>query len=171
MWAEACRWSAILVGGVAVVMWTFALVAQTFVEPIEGTPSAAAIAIVIFVSVNPVAFLTATRYQRWGGLAMLVAGLVFSVVAVSTAGHNHWLAAIVSGGPFVASGALFLLTSSLRRDTPSRRDPQPVEPYVQGQQDQTADPVVTSPERQHDNDESDHDRSRDRPGDNETRGH
>jgi hypothetical protein len=33
------------------------------------------------------------------------------VFALATAGHNHWLAALVSGGPFIFAGAMFVLAA------------------------------------------------------------
>jgi hypothetical protein len=67
-------------------------------------------------AVNTVAIIVANRYERWGGTAAVVTGTVFSLFAISTAGHNHWVAALVSGGPFIAAGLLFLLANRLSSD-------------------------------------------------------
>jgi len=35
------------------------------------------------------------------------------VFVLATTGHNHWLAALVSGGPFIFTGAMFLVAERL----------------------------------------------------------
>lgn len=113
MWSDIARWSGWFVGGLGVLMWTFALVAQTFVEPIEDHVTAEAIGLAVLVVINVVAFIAALRSERWASIVCIVAGLAFCVFAIATAGHNHWLAAAVSGGPFVFAGAMFLLAEHL----------------------------------------------------------
>ena len=113
MWSDAARWSGRIIGGIGVLMWTFAMVAQTFVEPIEDGVTAEAIGISTLVVLNVAAFLIALRYERSGAIACLVTGTAFCVFALVTAGHNHLLAAAVSGGPFVFAGAMFLLADQL----------------------------------------------------------
>ena len=57
--------------------------------------------------VNPI-------YEPWAvGSAGKSPGSAFSVFALATAGHNHWLAALVSGGPFIFAGAMFVLAARL----------------------------------------------------------
>jgi hypothetical protein len=111
MRAEIARWSARIIGGFGVLMWASALIAQTFVEPIRESVDPEAIVLAILVVVNVAAFVVALRNERRGGIATLIAGSAFSVFALATAGHNHWLAALVSGGPFVFAGAMFLLAA------------------------------------------------------------
>lgn len=109
MWSTVLRWSGRLIGGIGVLMWTLALVAQTFVEPIEDANDAVSIGLLALYVVNVVAFAEGLHAEGRGGLAMVITGAAFSLFAIVTAGHNHWLAALVSGGPFIAAGALLLL--------------------------------------------------------------
>ncbi len=109
MSSEIARWSGRIIGGFGVLMWAFALIARTFVQPIRESADPEAIGLATLVVVNVGAFLAALRYERWGGIATLIAGSAFSAFALATAGHNHWLAALVSGGPFIFAGAMFLL--------------------------------------------------------------
>lgn len=111
MWATVFRWSGRLIGGIGVLMWTLALVAQTFVEPIEDSHDAAAAGLVALYVINVLAFAEGVRSERRGGMALLIGGAALSLFAAFTAGHDYWLAALVSGGPFIAAGALFLLAT------------------------------------------------------------
>ncbi len=63
----------------------------------------------MFALANIGSVIGALRYARIGGASLVVAGSLFSLFAIITAGRNHWLAALVSGGPFVLSGILFLV--------------------------------------------------------------
>lgn len=113
MWSDIARWSGWFVGGLGVLMWTFALIAQTFVEPIEDNVTAEAIGLAVLVVINVVAFIAAIRYERPAAIVCVLTGLAFCAFAIAIAGHNHWLAAAVSGGPFVFAGAMFLLAEHL----------------------------------------------------------
>jgi hypothetical protein len=113
MLSEIARWSGRIIGGFGVLMWAFALIAQTFVEPIRESLDPEAIGLATLVVVNVAAFFVALRNERRGGIATLIVGSAFSVFALATAGHNHWLAALVSGGPFIFAGAMFVLASRL----------------------------------------------------------
>jgi len=117
MWSDIARWSGWFVGGLGVLMWTFALVAQTFVEPIEDNVTAEAVGLAVLVVINVVAFFAAVRYERRAAIVCIAAGLAFCVFAIATAGHNHWLAAAVSGGPFVYAGAMFRLAEHLDEES------------------------------------------------------
>lgn len=115
-WATASRWSARLIGGVGVLMWAFSLIAHTLAGSEDEAIGAEGAAIATLAAVNAVAFIVANRYERWGGAAVVVTGTVFGLFAIATAGHNHWVAALVSGGPFMAAGFLFLLADRLSSD-------------------------------------------------------
>ncbi len=58
----------------------------------------------------------AWRNERAGGMIVIAGALALSVFAYVTAGHNKLLAVLVSGGPFLVSGVLFLASSRRRRD-------------------------------------------------------
>lgn len=113
MYADLARWGGRFIGGIGVLMWTFALVAQNFVEPIEDGLTGEAIGLTALAAANVVAFFVSLRYEHWGATACVVAGTVFSLFAIATAGHNHLLAALVSGGPFIFTGTMLWLAAYL----------------------------------------------------------
>jgi hypothetical protein len=53
---------------------------------------------------------------RRGAWAMLVVGAAFSIFALFTAGRLHWFAMLVSGGPYLLIGVLFLVGKRTERD-------------------------------------------------------
>lgn len=111
MRAAVFRWSARIIGAIGALMWTLVFVGQAFVGPNEEDAGVVAFMLAVLVVMNIVSFLAALRYERWGGTAAIVAGAALSLFAIATAGHNHILAAIVSGGPFLTAGLLFVLAS------------------------------------------------------------
>ncbi len=110
------RWSARVIGFLGVLMWTFALVANTMAGEGEDGVTAEGVALAILAAGNTLAFLVANRYQHVGGLLSVFTGVAFSAFAMATAGHNHLLAALVSGGPFIAAGVLFMLAGRFADD-------------------------------------------------------
>ena len=67
------------------------------------------ILLAILIVCAVVSTIYAWRNEHQGGLALLVVGFMLSVFALITAGRNHLFAMMVSGVPFMVSGALFLL--------------------------------------------------------------
>lgn len=103
-----------IVGGLAGAFWVLALAAGLFGEGAgEGTTTGEAsdvesAGIVVLVVLNVASVAIAFGRERLGGTFLVVAGSAFSFYALASAGHNHVLAMLVSGGPFLASGLLFL---------------------------------------------------------------
>lgn len=102
-----------MAGATGVVLWAVPVVAALITrEPVEEDALAESIGIGVLVVLNVAGVLIAFRHERFGGRVLLATGVAFAVFALLTAGRNHWLAAAVSGGPFMLSGALFLRASS-----------------------------------------------------------
>lgn len=66
--------------------------------------------------ITTAAVVTAVAWWRAGvgGLLMVLFGLAFSTFGYISAGHNKWLAVLVSGVPFLVAGFLFLASHRLR---------------------------------------------------------
>ena len=66
----------------------------------------------------------ATAIAWWrehiGGLLLLAAGIGQAAFSLTTGGPNRLLAMAISGGPFLVSGALFLLSSLVPPQPPGR---------------------------------------------------
>ncbi len=113
---DARRWlrrAARLTGGVAAGFWVLALVGSLIAEESVGEADARSesVAIVVLVLLNVVGVAVAFRRERLGGALVVATGTAFSLFALASAGHNHALAMLVSGGPFLVSGLLFLAAS------------------------------------------------------------
>jgi hypothetical protein len=100
------------IGTFAAVMWMLPLVGALITrEPIEEGALAESIAVGTLATVNVFGVVLAFRRERLGGMVLITAGAAFSIFAIFSAGRNQALAAVVSGGPFIVSGLLFILSS------------------------------------------------------------
>lgn len=109
------RSSARIIGATASVGWLFILISSLVVEgwsTLEGEGVVLGALILLAIIGVAVAFAA----ENSGGSIAFVAGLALSVFAVITAGRNHWLAVLVSGAPFVVSGALFIIDARTEGD-------------------------------------------------------
>ncbi|MCP4962876.1 MAG: hypothetical protein GY925_26870 [Actinomycetia bacterium] len=98
-------------------MWVIPLVGSAVAgEWFEEDAFLEGLGVLALATANIGAIIRAFRHQRQGGTLLLITGGLFSVFAIATAGRNHWFAALVSGGPFVLSGALFLTAAAKSRD-------------------------------------------------------
>ncbi len=105
-WGVAAR----IVGTTASIWWVFILVASLIAEGFDSIEAEGTVLVaLIFFAVIGVA-IGFTR-EDIGGVIALLAGVALGVFAVITAGRNHWLAVLVSGGPFILTGVLFLLSA------------------------------------------------------------
>ena len=100
------RWMARGIGSLAGAFWLLSLI----VELIEGhspwSPEGAMLmGLVIFVALG---VLIAWRREGIGGLVVAIGALALCIFAYVTAGHNKGFAMLISGGPFLVAGILFL---------------------------------------------------------------
>jgi hypothetical protein len=105
-WGVAAR----IVGTTASIWWIFVLVVTALTEGLDTIEAEGMVlgALILFAVIG-----VAIGFARedTGGVIALVAGVALAVFAVITAGRNHWLAVLVSGGPFILTGVLFLLSA------------------------------------------------------------
>ena len=104
------RWIARGLGSLAAVWWLFIGVAETISPHSPRSAEGAILGALVTCAVLGV--LAAWWKERIGGLVLVLAGSALCVFAYLTAGHNKLLAVLVSGGPFLAAGILFLLCGS-----------------------------------------------------------
>jgi hypothetical protein len=95
------RAAALLVGGV----WFLVLVAHLVGGRDDMSLEGAVLGLLVIAGLVGVGL--GFRDEPRGGTVLLVVGGLLSVFAVLTAGHNHWLAVLVAGGPWLVSGVLF----------------------------------------------------------------
>ena len=78
-----------------------------FVEREPLTGEGAIMAMLITVSV--LGIFIGWRREKVGGIILVICAAAFSTFALFAAGRNHVFAMLVSGGPFLLIGVLFLL--------------------------------------------------------------
>ena len=106
-----------IVGSIIVTMiaafYLFIIVASLFEgEPISFEFESLGMAFLsIFTIISAVLVWVKVELGVW---MVLAAGVLFSIFALVTAGRNHWLAVMSSGGPLIIGGALVLLGTRLR---------------------------------------------------------
>ncbi len=109
--ADMLRWAGLSVGLIASLAWGFALADRYF--GLLGSRTMHDVAAVTLVAVNFIAWFVAQQDGRGSQLAAIAAGIAFSAFAAATADSWHLVAALLSGGPFIAAGTLLLVADSL----------------------------------------------------------
>lgn len=109
-WRIAAR----LIGTVAASYWGITILLHLiFGDTVPTEPGTEFQGVVLGVLI--VFLIGSTIYAWWdarrGGIALLVFGGLLSVFALITAGRYYLFAMLVSGFPFMLSGALFLLST------------------------------------------------------------
>jgi hypothetical protein len=96
----------------AAAFWLFAIIADFIValqkeqDPflLEG------LLLTLLVLINSVGALLAWWRAKTAAIVLILGGVALSIFAVLSAGHNHLLAVLVSGAPFLLAGLLIRLT-------------------------------------------------------------
>ena len=104
------RWIARGIGTLASAFWLFALGANGISDALSGrgAPSLEGIGLGSLVVLSVVGVALAWRRERLGGAVASVGGIALCIFAFFSAGHNKGYAMLVSGGPFLVAGLLFL---------------------------------------------------------------
>ncbi len=103
---ERIRWIARGTGSLVAAFWLFVGVASALVESRPLTLEGAIIVALIVSSALSV--LVAWRRDGLGWMLLLICAVAHSTFAYLASGHNHGLAMLISGGPFLLVGLLFL---------------------------------------------------------------
>jgi len=103
---KALRCVARVVCTLAALFWVLTGLAHAVVEPAPLIWESWVLAALIVAAAVAVAI--AWWRERIGGPAVLAVGVAFSTFALITSGHNHAFAMLITGGPFLLSGLLFL---------------------------------------------------------------
>jgi hypothetical protein len=114
------RWIARILGTLIVLFWLIVALAYGTGEPSEqGTED---IIMAILVLGTSIGILLAWKFERIGGIITLLFGIAHSIFALFASGHNHAFAMLISGGPFIVIGILFLIVSTLSRKVQISQD-------------------------------------------------
>ncbi len=100
------RWIARGMGSLIAGLWLVAAVASALRAREPWTRESTIIALLVLGGASGV--LTGWRRERIGGMILVIVGLAFSTFAYLSAGRNKGYAVLVSGGPFLIIGLLFL---------------------------------------------------------------
>ncbi len=108
------HWTARILGSISGVFWVLALTLSTIMESelgVEPTPEAKLEGTILgcLVAVVVIGVIIAWFREGIGGLIVVIGGIVLSIFAYITAGHNKVLAMASSGIPFLIAGILFLI--------------------------------------------------------------
>jgi len=94
---------------VASAFWLFVIVVSGAIEGVHWDLESALMAALVLG--NAAATGIAWWRPRLGAVLLLIGGLAHAAFALYSAGHNHALAMLISGGPFLLAGAAVLLAS------------------------------------------------------------
>jgi succinate dehydrogenase hydrophobic anchor subunit len=107
---KTLRWIARISGTLIVLFWLIVAFAYGTGEPSEL--GAEDIMMAILVVGTTIGVLLAWKLERIGGVITLLFGIAHSIFAIFASGHNHAFAMLISGGPFIVIGILFLIVSA-----------------------------------------------------------
>jgi hypothetical protein len=107
---KTLRWIARIFGTLIVLLWLIVALAYGTLEPSEL--GAEDIMMAILVVGTTIGVLLAWKLERIGGIITLLFGIAHSIFALFASGHNHAFAMLISGGPFIVIGILFLIVSA-----------------------------------------------------------
>ncbi len=100
------RWIARGIGSLAAALWLFVGIVSGISEP--GPPTLEGVILAGLIVTSALAVALAWWRGSIGGIVVIACGAAFSTFAYFTAGHNKGLAMLISGGPFLVAGILFL---------------------------------------------------------------
>jgi hypothetical protein len=116
------RWTARTIGAIVALFWILITIAAGIAETSGLTLEGFVIA--IMVAGTTIGVLTSWINERRGGVITLLFGIAFCTFALISSGHNHALAMLTSGGPFILVGFLFLITDSRSKKIDPLPDPE-----------------------------------------------
>jgi hypothetical protein len=100
------RWLARGIGSAVAGLWLVIGLLRGIGDSEPWTWESTAITLLVVASVLGV--LIGWRREAIGGIILVTMAAVFSAFAWATAGHNKGFAMLISGGPFLVAGVLFL---------------------------------------------------------------
>jgi succinate dehydrogenase hydrophobic anchor subunit len=115
------RWMARAIGTIVVLFWLLIAIGYAITEP--PSLSLDDIVMAVLVAGTTIGVFISWTNERTGGIITLLFGIAHSTFALIASGHNHALAMLVSGGPFILVGILFLITDSRSKKVDPLSDP------------------------------------------------
>ncbi len=112
--ANVLRWAARVVGTLAALGWLLILVVAVITKE-EPWTYESTILVVLNVS-SALGVLLAWRQEGRGGLFLTACGVAGCIFGAVAAGHNKIVAMLITGGPFVVAGLLFIAAWWLSAD-------------------------------------------------------
>ena len=94
------------IGALVAGLWLLSGVAHVAFEPAAWTSESAIMSVLVIASI--IGVLVAWWREGLGGAILVIIGVAHSTFACFAAGHNILLAMLISGGPFLLVGGLFL---------------------------------------------------------------
>jgi len=115
----AIRWTARTIGTIVVIFWVLIAIGYGITEPSKLALEDMVMA--VLVAGTTIGVLLSWANERTGGMITLLFGIAHSTFALIASGHNHVFAMLISGGPFILVGTLFLLAEKRSRtvETPA----------------------------------------------------
>jgi len=107
--AKRMRWVARGTGSLITAFWLFMSIGYAIGESEETwTWESSVMTALIVVSI--VGFAITWKQELAGGVILVACAVAHSTFALFAAGHNHAFAMLISGGPYLLIGILFLLS-------------------------------------------------------------
>ncbi|NIS81173.1 MAG: hypothetical protein GTO14_13430 [Anaerolineales bacterium] len=109
------RWFGLVIGSLAVGFWMFIVIGSMIQGP--GPLDTESTILTLLILLSTFSVIVAWWHVRLGGRLVLASGLAHAIFALIISSQNQLLAASVSGGPFILSGILLLLSRQRRKES------------------------------------------------------
>ncbi len=114
------KWIARISGSIFALFWLFIGVVSRFNDPLPMNWES--IVMALLIGVSAVGVIIAWFRERLGGALLVIIGIAHSTFALISSGHNHLLAMMISGVPYIIVGVLFLLSSRKPKEKDQESD-------------------------------------------------
>lgn len=112
------KWTGLVVGTIAGLFWFLILILHAIEDIARSAtpPAVEGILLSLLILLACTSVGVSWKYIKTGGILTTVSGFALSLFAIFTAGHNHLLAALISGFPFLLAGMFTSLSIWLKRN-------------------------------------------------------
>ena len=103
------RLSARIIGSLVVAFWSLMLIGAA-VDDSDEPWTWEGVGVVTLYIASVISFAIAYKRELAGGIMLVVCAIAYCIFVLLSAGRNHAFAMLVSGGPYLLVGVLFLLS-------------------------------------------------------------
>jgi len=106
---KVIKWAGRFIGGGGAAIFLFIMIVGGISGDEQWTMESTILTLLGIASA--ISIIIAWKNEKTGGIFLTTLGIFGIIFGCIAAGHNNFLAALITGGPFLTSGILFLVNS------------------------------------------------------------